>query len=86
MSRIRPCGDDERAAIVAIVNGAAEAYRAVSGCLQILHEAAVEHGGSVDKYLGDCILAVFGAPIALEDAPRAAVNAAIEMRRRVREY
>src|SRR5436305_7534964 len=29
MSRIRPCGDDERAAIVAIVNGAAEAYRAV---------------------------------------------------------
>ncbi|MCC6764533.1 MAG: AAA family ATPase [Deltaproteobacteria bacterium] len=64
----------------------AEAYRAVSGCLQILHEAAVEHGGSVDKYLGDCILAVFGAPIAVEDAPRAAVNAAIEMRRRVRAY
>ncbi len=64
----------------------AEAYRAVSGCLQILHEVAVEYGGSVDKYLGDCILAVFGAPIALEDAPRAAVNAAIEMRRRVREY
>lgn len=64
----------------------AEAYRAVSGCLQILHEVAVEHGGSVDKYLGDCILAVFGAPVALEDAPRAAVNAAIEMRRRVREY
>lgn len=64
----------------------AEAYRAVSGCLQILHEVAVEHGGSVDKYLGDCILAVFGAPIALEDAPRAAVNAAIAMRRRVREY
>jgi class 3 adenylate cyclase/predicted ATPase len=64
----------------------AEAYRAVSGCLQILHEVAVKHGGSVDKYLGDCILAMFGVPIALEDAPRAAVNAAIEMRRRVREY
>jgi GNAT superfamily N-acetyltransferase len=29
MSRIRPCGDDERAAILAIVNGAAEAYRGV---------------------------------------------------------
>ncbi|MDX6672986.1 MAG: hypothetical protein QOH11_404 [Solirubrobacteraceae bacterium] len=29
MSRIRPCGDDERTAILAIVNGAAEAYRGV---------------------------------------------------------
>jgi class 3 adenylate cyclase/predicted ATPase len=65
---------------------AAEAYRAVSGCLQILHEVAVKHGGSVDKYLGDCILAMFGVPIALENAPRAALNAAIEMRLRVREY
>ncbi len=63
-----------------------EAYRAVSGCLRLLHEVATKHGGSVDKYLGDCIMATFGVPIALEDAPRAAVNAAIEMRRRVREY
>jgi GNAT superfamily N-acetyltransferase len=29
MSRIRPCRDDERTAILAIVNGAAEAYRGV---------------------------------------------------------
>jgi GNAT superfamily N-acetyltransferase len=29
MSSIRPCRDDERAAILAIVNGAAEAYRGV---------------------------------------------------------
>ncbi|HEX2104522.1 MAG TPA: GNAT family N-acetyltransferase [Solirubrobacteraceae bacterium] len=29
MSRIRPCRDDERAAILAIVNAAAEAYRGV---------------------------------------------------------
>ncbi len=64
----------------------AEAYRAVSGCLQVLHEVALKHGGTVDKYLGDCILAMFGVPVALEDAPRAALNAAIEMRRRVREF
>lgn len=64
----------------------AESYRAVSGCLAVLHEVAAKHGGSVDKYLGDCIMAVFGAPVAIENAPQAAVNAAIEMRRRVREY
>ncbi|MBM4244327.1 MAG: hypothetical protein FJ148_10995 [Deltaproteobacteria bacterium] len=58
----------------------------VSGCLRVLHEVAVKHGGTVEKYLGDCVLAVFGVPVALEDAPRAAVNASIEMLRRVREY
>jgi hypothetical protein len=30
MTRIRPCRDDERAAILAIVNAAAQAYRGVS--------------------------------------------------------
>src|SRR4029450_13288838 len=39
--------------------------------------------GTVEKYLGDCVMALFGVPEAIEDAPRAAVNAAIEMRRRV---
>lgn len=29
MSRIRPCRDDERDAILAIINSAAEAYRGV---------------------------------------------------------
>lgn len=63
-----------------------EAHRIVSGCLRVLDEASRKHGASVDKYLGDCVMAVFGVPVAIEDAPRAAVNAAIEMRRRVREY
>lgn len=63
-----------------------EAHAIVSGCLRLLDEVARRHGGSVDKYLGDCVMAVFGVPLAIEDAPRAAVNAAIEMRRRVAEY
>jgi class 3 adenylate cyclase len=66
--------------------GAERAYPVVVGCLQILDEVAREHGGTVEKYLGDCVMALFGVPEALEDAPRAAVNAAIEMRRLVREY
>ena len=63
-----------------------EAHAIVSGCLQVLDEVARRHGGSVDKYLGDCVMAIFGVPLAIEDAPRAALNAAIEMRQRVAEY
>ena len=66
--------------------GAEAAYPAVAGCLALLDEIARKHGGTVEKYLGDCVMALFGVPEAIEDAPRAAVNAAIEMRRRVREY
>lgn len=55
----------------------------VSECLELLSEVARRHGGTVQKFLGDCILAVFGFPVAIENAPRAAVNAAIEMRTRL---
>jgi len=66
--------------------GAERAYPIVVGCLQLLDEIARKHGGTVEKYLGDCVMALFGVPEAIEDAPRVAANAAIEMRRRVREY
>ncbi len=65
--------------------GAERAYPIVAECLELLDTIARKHGGTVDKYLGDCVMALFGVPEAIEDAPRAAVNAAIEMRRRVEE-
>ena len=61
--------------------GADAAYPVVAACLEILDEVARSHGGTVDHYLGDCVMALFGVPRALEDAPRAALNAAIDMRR-----
>ena len=44
------------------------------------------HGGAVDNYLGDCLMAVFGHPVPLPDPARAALAAALEMRRRVQDY
>jgi class 3 adenylate cyclase len=66
--------------------GDQEAYAVVADALALLDEVAQTHGGTVDKYLGDCVMALFGVPQAIEDAPRAAVNAAIEMRARIREF
>ena len=38
-----------------------------------------QHGGVIDKYIGDAIMALFGAPVALADAPERAIAAARDM-------
>ncbi len=64
----------------------AVAYDIFNDCLGRLDAVARRHGGTVEKRLGDCVLALFGVPQAIEDAPRAAINAAIEMRQVVRRF
>ena len=39
----------------------------------------IRHGGTVEKFIGDEVMAVFGLPAAHEDDPERAVRAAIEM-------
>ena len=44
-------------------------------------EAVFEHGGTVDKFIGDAVMAVWGAPLPDPDAPDRALVAALAMRR-----
>lgn len=43
------------------------------------------HEGTLDKFIGDCLMAVFGAPFPLEDHPMRAVESALDMRDALRE-
>jgi adenylate cyclase len=44
----------------------------INGILSPLTEIVVAHGGTIDKYMGDCVMAFWGAPV---DDPRHAANA-----------
>ena len=49
-------------------------------------EVVFRHGGTVDKFIGDCIMAFWGAPLADPDQARNAVAAALEMSQVLLEF
>ena len=62
----------------------------VVGMLNEYFESMVEvifkYKGTLDKYIGDAIMAVFGSPLPLKDHAWRAVQTAVEMRHRLAEF
>jgi class 3 adenylate cyclase/predicted ATPase len=51
-----------------------------------LDAAITSHGGTIDKHIGDAIMALFGAPTAHEDDPERAIRAALDMQAELRAF
>jgi adenylate cyclase len=48
--------------------------------------AIFAHGGTLDKFIGDAVMAVFGAPVHHDDDPIRTVKAALQMRRELKAF
>ena len=57
-----------------------EAHALLEGFFALADGVVREHGGSIDKHIGDCVMAVFGAPIAHRNDAERAVCAALAIR------
>jgi adenylate cyclase len=63
----------------------AEVVKVLQSYLNEMTDLVIESGGHVDKYLGDGLMAFWGAPVALEDQVAIACEASLAMQQRFEE-
>jgi class 3 adenylate cyclase/tetratricopeptide (TPR) repeat protein len=61
-----------------------EVRRLLARYYAVARETVNQHGGTVEKFIGDAVMAVFGLPKAHGDDPERALAAALAMRDRIR--
>ena len=63
-----------------------EVRQIMDGCFKIIMDSVYRFEGTIDKFTGDGVMALFGAPLAHEDHAQRACYAALEMQRALKEY
>ena len=64
-------------------SGEEAAFALMRSLWKLMAEAVREHGGVVQDFTGDGIMAVFGVPVAFEDGPLRASRAALSILQRL---
>jgi len=67
-------------------HGPEEAYSIMDQVYEILIHKVHDYEGTVNEMTGDGIMALFGAPIALEDAPQRAIRSAMAIHREMARF
>lgn len=65
---------------------AEQVVQIVNHCMSDLSDVVHEFDGYIDKYIGDALMAIFGAPKAHEDDPERALRCALAMRQRLERF
>jgi class 3 adenylate cyclase len=63
-----------------------EVYSMMNEVYEILIHKVHDYEGTVNELTGDGIIALFGAPIALEDAPQRAIRSALAIHREINKF
>jgi len=63
-----------------------ELVLALNRYFEIMVDIIMNHNGIIDKYIGDAIMAFFGAPVKRKDDAMQAVSAALEMQEALRAF
>ena len=63
-----------------------EVHQIMDGCFQILMREIHKYEGTINQFIGDGVMAIFGAPVAHEDHAQCACYAALAIQKGLSEY
>jgi class 3 adenylate cyclase/CHASE2 domain-containing sensor protein len=74
---------DAAAAKAYLDKSARETFETINAYVGLVADTLIAHSGTLDKYIGDCVMTFWGAPVANPKHAQACVRAAIDAQQRI---